>query len=62
MWVGRELINDLSSGSMPGLYRAVGAECGTANLQQLYRSARQHANIVRMVKLATRVVVRGRMG
>jgi len=33
MWVGRELIDDLSSGSMPDLYTAVGGECGAAGLQ-----------------------------
>ena len=33
MWVGRELIDDLSSGSMPDLYTAVGGECGAADLQ-----------------------------
>ena len=34
MWVGGELIDDLSSGSMPDLYTAVGGECGAADLQQ----------------------------
>ena len=33
MWVGRELIDDLSSGSMPDLYTAVGGECGAVDLQ-----------------------------
>jgi hypothetical protein len=37
MWVGRELIDDLSSGSMPDLYTAVGGECGAAELQQQTR-------------------------
>ena len=35
MWVGRELIDDLSSGSMPDLYTAVGDECGAADLQHV---------------------------
>ena len=35
MWVGRELIDDLSSGSMRDLYTAVGGECGAADLQQV---------------------------
>ena len=33
MWVGRELIDDLSSGSMPDLYTAVGGEFGAADRQ-----------------------------
>lgn len=32
--VSRELLIDLSSGSMPDLYTAVGDECGAADLQQ----------------------------
>jgi hypothetical protein len=34
MFVGGELIDDLSSRSMPDLYTAVGGECGAADLQQ----------------------------
>lgn len=35
------LIDDLSSGSMPDLYTAVGGECGAADLQQLKPKIRQ---------------------
>jgi hypothetical protein len=42
MGFGRELIDDLSSGSMPDLYTAVGGECSAADLQQrLCHSAMQ---------------------
>jgi hypothetical protein len=61
MWVGRELIDDLSSGSMPDLYTAVGGECGAADLQQVSRersasvlSGSDWRKIERLVKVVAR--------